>query len=388
MSLPALPQDTRPDVHPDPRPGSRLDPRLNPRLDPAALTPPVPWEFRRFLADATTDGTDGARVPTDGVQPVGRPGKVGVLDLTVGADAASPVRKTGVTSRFVKAPMQFTRPLYIDNGGQGDPATPGDPGTSGDPGEAFIYVRSTGGGLAQNDRIRQRIRLTAGARATVTTPAGTPVHRMNAGCATQWISLDVGEEAVCEYLPGQNTLFAGSRLLQVTEVSLADSATLLTADVILTGRLARGERDLFDALGQCWRVERAGRPLLSDTLCVIGAGQGRSEMLLSRWPVWGTVLIVPPVGWGGAAVKELLVEVRALLAGLVAEAGRAGSGSAPVGTVVPGLTAAASTMVGDAGITVRAAGEDPVAVRAVVDAAYDLARRRVLGRPAVDLRRM
>ena len=318
------------------------------RLDPVALTPPVPWEFRGFFRDAADAAT------------------VGVLDLTLGVDAASSVQKTGVTSRYVKAPMQFTRPLYID------PA---------DPGEAFVYVRSTGGGLAQNDRIRQQITLGDGARATVTTPAGTPVHRMNAGCATQWISLTVGESAVCEYLPGQNTLFAGSRLLQVTDVSLADSATLLAADVILTGRLARGERDLFDALGQCWRIERGGRPLLSDTLCVVGAGQGRSEMLLSRWPVWGTVLIVPPAGAPGAArsagsVKSLLASVRELLVERCA------------GTDAGDFTAAASTMVNDAGITVRVAGEDPVAVRAIVDSVHDHARRALLGRPAVDLRRM
>lgn len=323
------------------------------RLDPVALTPPVPWEFRGFLGDA-------AGAATDGVQPVGRPGKVGVLDLTLGVDAAG---RTGVNSRYVKAPMQFTRPLYID---------------SADPGEAFVYVRSTGGGLAQNDRIRQRITLGDGARATVTTPAGTPVHRMNVGCATQWISLTVGEDAVCEYLPGQNTLFAGSRLLQVTDVSLAESATLLAADVILTGRLARDERDLFDALGQCWRVERGGRPLLSDTLCVVGAGQGRSEMLLSRWPVWGTVLIVPPAGAAGSdgSVKALLASVRELLV------------ERCVGTDAGDLTAAASTMVNDAGITVRVAGEDPVAVRAVVDAVHDQTRRALLGRPTVDLRRM
>lgn len=331
-----------------------------PRLDPVALTPPVPWEFASFLED----GGDAA---SDGVQPVGRPGKVGVLDLTLGVDAAG---RTGVTSRYVKAPMQFTRPLYID------PA---------DPGEAFVYVRSTGGGLAQNDRIRQRVTLGDGARATVTTPAGTPVHRMNAGLATQWISLTVGEDAVCEYLPGQNTLFAGSRLLQVTDVDLADSATLLAADVILTGRLARGERDLFDALGQCWRVERGGRPLLSDMMCVVGAGQGRSEMLLSRWPVWGTVLIVPPVGPAGSpstaisakvSVKSLLASVRELLVARCAD------------TDPADLTAAASTMVNDAGITVRVAGEDPVTVRAIVDAVHDHARRALLGRPAVDLRRM
>jgi urease accessory protein len=323
------------------------------RLDPVALTPPVPWEFRRFLGDATSDG----------VQPVGRPGKVGVLDLTLGVDDASSVQKTGVTSRYVKAPMQFTRPLYID------PA---------DPGEAFVYVRSTGGGLAQNDRIRQRVTLGDGARATVTTPAGTPVHRMNAGLATQWISLSVGEDAVCEYLPGQNTLFAGSRLLQVTDVDLADSATLLAADVILTGRLARGERDLFDALGQCWRIERGGRPLLSDTLCVVGAGAGRSEMLLSHWPVWGTVLIVPPARAAGSvgSAKALLASVRELLVERCA------------GTDAGDLTAAASTMVNDAGITVRVAGEDPVSVRMVVDAVHDHARQALLGRPAVDLRRM
>lgn len=363
------------------------DPRTDPRLDTAALTPPVPWEFRRFLGERPGAGGSGDPV-ADGVQPVGRPGKVGVLDLALGVDASSTVQKTGVTSRFVKAPMQFTRPLYID------PL---------DPGEAFVYVRSTGGGLAQNDRVRQRITLGPGARVTVTTPAGTPVHRMNAGCATQWISLSVGEDAVCEYLPGQNTLFAGSRLLQVTDADLADSATLLAADVILTGRLARGERDLFDALGQCWRIARAGRPLLSDSLCVVGAGAGRSEMLLSRWPVWGTVLIVPPVagstqarpvpgetssGVGperraGIPVKELLASVRELLVELTAS-----SSSVAASTDVPDLTAAASTMVNDAGITVRVAGEDPVSVRAVVDAVHDHARRALLGRPAVDLRRM
>ncbi|CAM5381823.1 Urease accessory protein UreD OS=Corynebacterium variabile OX=1727 GN=ureD PE=3 SV=1 [Corynebacterium variabile] len=108
-------------------------------------------------------------------------------------------------------------------------------------------------------------------------------------------------------------------------------------------------------------------------MCVVGAGQGRSEMLLSRWPVWGTVLIVPPAG---SPVKELLASVRDLLVERCA------------GVAAEDLTAAASTMVNDAGITVRVAGEDPVTVRAIVDAVHDHARRALLGRPAVDLRRM
>ncbi|HIW91821.1 MAG TPA: urease accessory protein UreD [Candidatus Corynebacterium avicola] len=312
----------------------------DPRLDPAALTPPVSWEVERFLAEE-------AGVSPGGVLPVGRPGKVGVLDVTLGADARN---VTGLASRFIKAPMQLTRPLYVD------PA---------DPGEAFLYVRTTGGGLAQNDRIRQVVRLEPGARATVTTQAGTPVHRMNAGFAGQWVSLHVPEGAVCEYLPGQSILFAGSRLVQVTDADVAPGGTLIAAEMMLTGRLARGERDGFDLLSQGFRVERAGRPLLSDTLCVVGAGQGCNEMQLAQWPVWGTVMIVPPTP---DRVPELLSVIREVLEGCE--------------------SAAASTMVGDAGVTARVAGEDPVQVRALVDAVAGAARVVLLGRPAVDLRRM
>ena len=93
------------------------------------------------------------------------------------------------------------------------------------------------------------------------------------------------------------------------------------------------------------------------------------------------MLIVPAAGAPGAArsagsVKSLLGSVRELLVERCA------------GTDAGDFTAAASTMVNDAGITVRVAGEDPVAVRAIVDSVHDHARRALLGRPAVDLRRM
>lgn len=307
-------------------------------LDPSSLTPPVPYE----MADVAAERSSG------GVMPVGRPGKVGVLDVTLGVRGG----RTGVVSRFVKAPMQLTRPLYIDPS---------------DAEEAFLYIRTTGGGLAQNDRIRQVLRLESGARATVTTQAGTPVHRMDAGMASQWVSLHVADGAVCEYLPGQTILFAGSRLLQTTDVDVAPGGTVLVAEVMLTGRPARGEVNGFDALAQRFRVTRNGRPLLSDTLCVTGA-TANSEMLLSRWAVWGTVLLVPPSP----------SDVPGLLAGL--------RGALPEGS--ENLTAAASTMVGDEGVTVRVAGNDPVSVRSLVESVHSLARECLLGRPAVDLRRM
>ncbi len=307
-------------------------------LDPSALTPPVPHEMVDIAGERSVGG----------VMAVGRPGKVGVLDVTLGVKDG----RTGVSSRYVKAPMQLTRPLYIDPSG---------------PGEAFLYIRTTGGGLAQNDRIRQVVTLPPDAQATVTTQAGTPVHRMDAGMASQWVSLHVAGGAVCEYLPGQTILFGGSRLLQTTDVEVAPGGTVLAAEVMLTGRLARGERNGFDALAQRFRVTRDGRPLLSDTLCVTGA-TARSEMLLARWAVWGTVLIVPA---SPSDVPGLLAVLRDDLP-----------------TASEQLTAVASTMVADEGITVRVAGDDPVSVRLVVEAVHGLARERLLGRPAIDLRRM
>ena len=226
------------------------------RLDPSALTPPIPPELRRIVGDGAGAG-DGASAAsgdgvTSGVRGVGQPGKVGLLQAQLVAGSSG---CTGLRGRFAKAPLSVSRPLYID-------ATR--------PHHAYLYTRTTGGGLAENDRVRQIVDVEDHACATVTSQAATNVHRMNAGCATQWSTFTVGEGAVLEYLPGHTTLFAGSRLVQSTEFRLAAGATLLAVETVMLGRLARGERHAFDAFSQGLRVEREGRPLLSDITCAAG----------------------------------------------------------------------------------------------------------------------
>lgn len=262
--------------------GAGAQDRAN-RLDPAALTPPIPREVRRFVE------ADNARVASgrkaSGVLGVGKPGKVGVLDLTLGAGEST--GRTGVKERFVKAPMSLTRPLYVD------PA---------DDKHAVVYLRTTGGGLAENDRIRQRITLEAGADATVTTQAATNVHRMNAGLACQWTSFELGEGAHLEYLPGHTTMYGGARLVQLTEFDVPATASLIAGEITLAGRLARGEAHQFDALSLAMRVTRDERPLLSDNFVVVGADSGRDLMLWGAYPVWGTlVAVLPQAGRGTQA---------------------------------------------------------------------------------------
>lgn len=366
------------------------------RLDPSALTPPIPPELRRIVGDGAGAG-DGASAAsgdgvTSGVRGVGQPGKVGLLQAQLVAGSSG---CTGLRGRFAKAPLSVSRPLYID-------ATR--------PHHAYLYTRTTGGGLAENDRVRQIVDVEDHACATVTSQAATNVHRMNAGCATQWSTFTVGEGAVLEYLPGHTTLFAGSRLVQSTEFRLAAGATLLAVETVMLGRLARGERHAFDAFSQGLRVEREGRPLLSDITCAAGAevsgetesvtaggmASSQSELLFGPWPVWTTMVVVPPVGWGDGAARE---HVNRLAGELVSAASKGCASETHEETRVethvepqeetqPETQWGVSTLVGDSGVIVRVAGMSTREVNRVVDVLYDTARRAVLGAGAVDLRTM
>lgn len=354
------------------------------RLDPSALTPPIPPELRRIVGDGAGAG-DGASAAsgdgvTSGVRGVGQPGKVGLLQAQLVAGSSG---CTGLRGRFAKAPLSVSRPLYID-------ATR--------PHHAYLYTRTTGGGLAENDRVRQIVDVEDHACATVTTQAATNVHRMNAGCATQWSTFTVGEGAVLEYLPGHTTLFAGSRLVQSTEFRLAAGATLLAVETVMLGRLARGERHAFDAFSQGLRVEREGRPLLSDITCAAGAevsgetesvtaggmASSQSELLFGPWPVWTTMVVVPPAGWSDGAAREHVNRlVGELVRAVPKERAPEGQGETQVETQW-----GVSTLVGDSGVIVRVAGMSTREVNRVVDVLYDTARRAVLGAGAVDLRTM
>lgn len=307
-------------------------------FDAAAHTPPIPSEITAFLAQQSPQAESG-------VMAVGKPGKVGLLDLDL---VVGKTGQTGMGQRFFKAPVSLTRPLYVD------PA---------DSHHAVLYVRMTGGGAAENDRVRQEVRLASGAQATVTTQAATNVHRMNQGLATQWVSFTLGEGAHLEYLPGHTTLYGGSRFVQLTEVDVPTGASMILSDMTLVGRLARGENHQFDALSLGTRITRDGRPLLADTVVTVGAGQGRNTMLWGEYPVWATL-----VG---------LAKDSASLMDFVQES-----------LDVPEVQIGVSTLVGHSGVMVRIAGHSPVAVRAALEAAHDVVRRQILGRPAFDLRKL
>lgn len=104
-----------------------------------------------------------------------------------------------------------------------------------------VYLLSPTGGVVQGDRYTIRVAVGAGAHALFTTQAATKVYRMPDGCAEQVVHIEVERDAVCEFVPDAAILFADADFRQRIEVRLHPGALLILHEVVMGGRLARGE---------------------------------------------------------------------------------------------------------------------------------------------------
>lgn len=108
-----------------------------------------------------------------------------------------------------------------------------------------VYLLSPTGGIVQGDRYGIQISVGANSHALFTTQSATKVYRMPEGCAEQYIRIEVESGAVFEFVPDAAILFADADLSQHIEVMLHPGALLLLHEIIMPGRLARGERLQF-----------------------------------------------------------------------------------------------------------------------------------------------
>lgn len=195
----------------------------------------VPAAFEGYAAEETTT-------------PAGSSGKDGVLELTLAPDAEGASR---ATYEYVEVPFHLTRGLYHDP----------------EPGLVTLCVQTPTGGVAQGDRHRTRIEAKPGTKAHITAQSATKVQSMKRNYAAISVDLEIEEGAYLEYLPEPLILHEGTRCLQTADVTLHEGGTLLFSDVVVPGRLARGERFAYDRYRSRLRVDSPdGTPLLQDSL--------------------------------------------------------------------------------------------------------------------------
>jgi urease accessory protein len=151
------------------------------------------------------------------------------------------------------------------------------------------------GGILDGDHYELAIELQDAARARVVGAAATMVHPRLAYGATQQIRLRAGAASQFCWWPGALILNAGAQITQQVTLDLAADADLEWLDVVVPGRLARGERDAFVSFESQLTLTVAGRRRALDRL-VLQPGQRSPARrgVLGATPVLGTLLLVGP----------------------------------------------------------------------------------------------
>lgn len=334
-SGPAVEPPVEKAAEPVPAAREQVPPTVERRLRPEHYEPArVPGEVLRHAGRPDTLG-------------VGSPGKVGVLELGFEKIGG----RTELVTHYQKSPLQIMRPLRID------PARPDLP---------FVYLMSTGGGILQADRLRMDLACGAGTAVHFTTQAATKVHGMEFDYATQVVNLEAGPDAYVEYLPESIIPYATSCFYQHTVITADPSATVLAAETVLAGRLARGERHGYRVFASDFELRRPDGGLVA--LDTVRLDPGRSGVtgpaVLAGHDIMATFFVVSPLA-DAATVADTLHEALA----------------------DTGVLYGVSILPGDCGAWVRVLGDVSPTVTEAMRLAWDAVRRLLIGVPAPDVRK-
>jgi urease accessory protein len=132
-----------------------------------------------------------------------------------------------------------------------------------------VLVNSAGG-LAGGDRMDVDCRLDRGASAILTTQSAEKIYRADTAPAQVAVRLSLDERAALCWLPQETILFDGARVARTLDVTLAASAKLTLLEIVVFGRIARGEDLTRGLFRDRWRVRRAGRLVLAEDVYLDG----------------------------------------------------------------------------------------------------------------------
>ena len=274
-----------------------------------------------------------------GQAPAFGPGKDGVFEATL---AREPGGETRLLSDYAKVPYHLTGALDTD------PA----------PGLTTLCLQEPTGGVAQGDRHALSIDAQARARAHVTTQSATKVHSMHSNYAHLDGTLQAGERAHLEYLPGPTIVNEGARCLQTLSVELDPTASVIVSDVFVPDGLTGQEPFGFDHYHSRLEARCEGRLVCSDAVDLRPEERDpRDPAAMGEFGVVGTLYVLAPAE-PTAAIADAIHD-------RVAE--------------TDGTRAGVSALAHDAGVSVRVLGERSTDVVETVSAAWDEARRALLG---------
>ena len=287
---------------------------------------------------------------------VGSPGKDGVLELRFAATD----RGTALVHDYATVPFHLSGTLGHDP----------------HPDAETVFVQSPTGGVAQGDRHDVTVTVGADAVAHVSTQSATKIQTMRANYAAAETRLSVGPGGHLDYVPEPTILHEGARYHASLDLDLAPGATAVVGEVLVPGRLARGERFDFERCLSEVRARGSGGLLFTDATHLApgddAAPPPDAPGVMGEFTVYGTLFVVAP---DHDAPGELSDRLHAAVARTCATAPHGSRGGA---TALPN----------GAGVAVRALSDRAETVSAGLHAAWDEARRELRGAPAPSGRKL
>lgn len=183
--------------------------------------------------------------------------------------------KTFLASQHFRLPLQVLTPFYSDTDGT-----------------AFVYLLNPSGGILQGDVLETDIVIEPGAKAFVTTPSANKFYKMDEGHAILRNRISIADSGVLEYMPEYNIPFSQSSVMQETAFDLNSGATLMAFDMIVPGRMEKGEFFQYDLYSSKISIREDGK-LLAHEVAKIEPNRNdpRGIGVLDGRNVYGTVFL-------------------------------------------------------------------------------------------------
>lgn len=224
-------------------------------------------------------------------------------------------------------------------------------------------IISVGGGILQGDRYKIDIYLEEGACAQVNTQSANRIHQMDANYASQHQTVTLAPNAYLEYLPDFTIPYRGSRFINQTDIVIAEGATLLYGEMLMTGRKHHhaDERFGLDLLSMAVSVRRpGGRKLFAEKLLIEqGDVTVDHAAVMKGFDAFASIMCLTP--------PETAARIKA----------RCGTNFA---TDAPRAISGVSRLPNGAGLVLRAAGVESYDVRREVRRFWRIVREEARGK--------
>ena len=202
-----------------------------------------------------------------------------VLELKLSTNSTE---KTIVTHQHATHPLRISSPFRLDEK---------------DSDRAYLYLRNNSPGLFAQDKLELTLDVQADTKLYLTEQSATKAHPMGAEDKAEvnyhW---QIGDRAMVEFVPEPVILYQDSALEQTTKICLSETASLFWSDIILPGRLARGESYQFRYYKHLLEVCSLTEELwFCDRLLLTGkSNRFREQQLFASHPVLGNAVVIMP----------------------------------------------------------------------------------------------